>query len=388
MDWVSWMVNSLALPEHVTGSAKRRILVRRCYLNPQAYQQFRPSFNLAGFEIIDCPALTSGGKTSTDIHMVLDIVDLMQHEARYDEFIVLSADADFTPVLRKLRRWDRRTTVLAVGFPSAAYRASADLVIDQDAFVRDALGMARPDESDTQRPAVALGSSRDVAPTDTQSPSANARVLAELVRREVRESAEPVACARLAALIARHAGATPTDWYGKGRFRRFLESLNLAPLAFNWEVDGGIVYDPARHARAMAGAPIADDEWRGSASILALARQLNDVAGVPLLSPTRYRALFATLSADIAEHGYRFLETAKRVRDRCRDSGHPVSRADIDFVLRGLLFRGHRFEEHSNTPENLAAQFANNVRSLCLREQIELDPPTETGIRNWIVTIG
>jgi uncharacterized LabA/DUF88 family protein len=53
---------------------------------------------------------------STDIHMVLDIIDLLQHETRCDEFIVFSADADFTPVLRKLRRCDRRTTVLAIGF--------------------------------------------------------------------------------------------------------------------------------------------------------------------------------------------------------------------------------------------------------------------------------
>ena len=104
--------------------------MRRVYLNPQVYQRFRPSFNHGGFEIVDCPAMTSEGKTSTDIHMVLDMVDLLQHQVHYDEFIVFSADADFTPVLRKLRRWDRRTTVLAVGFPSAAYRASADLLID------------------------------------------------------------------------------------------------------------------------------------------------------------------------------------------------------------------------------------------------------------------
>ncbi|NLF55640.1 MAG: NYN domain-containing protein, partial [Thauera phenolivorans] len=116
-EWMNWIIDSLALPEHVAEGARRRVLVRRCYLNPQAYQRFRPSFNLAGFEIIDCPALTGEGKTSTDIHMVLDIVDLLQHEAHYDEFIVFSADADFTPVLRKLRRWDRRTTVLAIGFP-------------------------------------------------------------------------------------------------------------------------------------------------------------------------------------------------------------------------------------------------------------------------------
>ena len=78
--------------------------------------------------------------------MVLDIVDLLQHQVHYDEFIVLSADADFTPVLRKLRRWDRRTTVLAIGFPSAAYQASADLLIDQDAFLREAL---RREETET-----------------------------------------------------------------------------------------------------------------------------------------------------------------------------------------------------------------------------------------------
>jgi hypothetical protein len=135
LEWVNWVIGELELPDHAPAGARRRLLVRRCYLNPQAYQRFRPSFNLAGFEIIDCPALTSEGKTSTDIHMVLDIIDLLQHEARYDEFIVFSADADFTPVLRKLRRWDRRTTVLAIGFPSAAYRASADLLIDPDEFV-------------------------------------------------------------------------------------------------------------------------------------------------------------------------------------------------------------------------------------------------------------
>ena len=318
MEWVSWMVNALALPEHAGSGPRRRILVRRCYLNPQAYQRFRPHFNLAGFEIIDCPALTSGGKTSTDIHMVLDIIDLLQHEAHYDEFILLSADADFTPVLRKLRRWDRRTTVLAIGFPSAAYRASADLVIDQDEFLRGALREVRAEEAAPRAPAASVASAaplacpagataqralvelvraalagaaapvplaslaaqaleriagldasswcghgsfgallrasdirplaistqhggvvldpaRHAVPAEgTNAASrADARVLADLVLREVRQATDPVPCSRLAASIARHAGATPADWYGNGSFRRFLESLDLAPLQFD-----------------------------------------------------------------------------------------------------------------------------------------------------------
>lgn len=82
MQWVRWLEESLALADHATGGSRRRLLVRRCYLNPQVYQRFRPAFNRAGFEIIDCPAMTSEGKTSTDIHMVLGIVELLQHEIR------------------------------------------------------------------------------------------------------------------------------------------------------------------------------------------------------------------------------------------------------------------------------------------------------------------
>ena len=66
--WMNWLVESLELPQPAPDGARRRMLVRRSYLNPQVYQRFRPAFNLAGFEIIDCPSLTSEGKTSTDIH--------------------------------------------------------------------------------------------------------------------------------------------------------------------------------------------------------------------------------------------------------------------------------------------------------------------------------
>ena len=51
INWIRWLTDSLAPPPHAPEGAKRRLLVRRCYLNPQAYQRFRPAFNLAGFEL-------------------------------------------------------------------------------------------------------------------------------------------------------------------------------------------------------------------------------------------------------------------------------------------------------------------------------------------------
>ena len=103
--------------------------MRRGHLSPQEWREFRAAFNRGGFEVVNCPPMTSAGTTSADIHRVLDIVDLLQRPMHRDEFIVFSVDADFTPVLRKLRRWNRRTSTPAIGFPPAACRRSAALLL-------------------------------------------------------------------------------------------------------------------------------------------------------------------------------------------------------------------------------------------------------------------
>lgn len=409
LEWVNWVIGELELPDHAPAGARRRLLVRRCYLNPQAYQRFRPSFNLAGFEIIDCPALTSEGKTSTDIHMVLDIIDLLQHEARYDEFIVFSADADFTPVLRKLRRWDRRTTVLAIGFPSAAYRASADLLIDPDEFVRNALGFRDEDEApatgaadaDVDGPSAAAGARAAQAmpeaprpdspaspPIDPIDPVALDRTIAEVVatmRDEVARASAPVPCSRLASLITtRHPGLA-ADWNGKGSFRKFVDSLELAPLRFDWSNSGGFVFDPARTGSCMQDGSATPD-WGEDQDILPLAMQIHEVSGVPLLGPAEYRALFSIIEDDASRHPFDLKETGKRVRDRLREAGHGGSRLDVNWILRGLLMRGHAFGEGQDHAATLATKTANNVRSLCLREQMILDRAAETAIARWFGT--
>ena len=462
--WMNWLIKSLEIPEPATRGAKRRVLVRRCYLNPQAYQRFRPSFNLAGFEIIDCPALTSEGKTSTDIHMVLDIVDLLQHETRYDEFIVFSADADFTPVLRKLRRWGRRTTVLAIGFPSAAYRASADLLIDQDDFVRNALTfdetvappptepiLSSPSQGEcapialqliqqsVREAAVPLSlakvaslllkeidgldasawagfgsfralieslqlaplvvswerggtirdSKRHVPPSTQIAGVGNGKVanplnpVAEAIRTEVAKAGQPVPCGRLAAVLIGLDSTLAADWAGKSTFRKFVESLDVKPIEFNWNCSGGIAYDPSRPAAKSAQQPSIAADWADK-NLFNIAKQIHEVTDVPLLTPEKYRNLIALIAKDVAEFPFHLIETGKRVRDRCKESGLPVSRADVNHVLRGLVMRGHVFEEGANDGSRLAQKLGDNIRSLCLREQIVLDGAMDKAIKDWI----
>ena len=390
LEWVNWLATSLALPEHAREGARRRLLVRRCYLNPVPFQRFRPSFNRAGFEIIDCPPMTSEGKTSTDIHMVLDVVDLLQHEAHYDEFIVFSADADFTPVLRKLRRWDRRTTVLAIGFPSAAYQASADLLIDPDAFIRDALGFADEEEVvaapaaasvPAAPPAVAAGNSAPPA-AGTNGVTGPA---AEFIRLAVAESSRALAAPWIAQqLLQRIPVLSGGKWGGYGNFRNLIDRLALAPLVVSWD-GGGHVWDPRRHTTPLRHAVESPDEdWGANAAVAGTARQIHDATGQPLLTPREYAVLFDALAADIAAQPFQLSATGKRVRDRCRAAGYAISRADVSFVLQGLIFSGHEFGAESDTSALLARHAAENVLGLCRKEQMVVDPSLTSAVMHWI----
>jgi hypothetical protein len=140
--WLHWLQEKLPNPSGDEGRVRRRILFRRCYLNPSQFGRFRPYFTRSAVEVVDCPPLTSGGKTSADIQMVMDILDALNHTTGFEEFIILSGDADFTPVLLRLSKHDRRSSVLAVGPASVAYKAACDLLIDQDTFLEEAIGVA------------------------------------------------------------------------------------------------------------------------------------------------------------------------------------------------------------------------------------------------------
>jgi hypothetical protein len=138
--WLLWLMDHLPTFHH-DDETSRRILVRKCYLNPQSFSNYRPYFIKSAYEVVDCPPLTSRGKTTTDIHMVVDILDIMDHETNFEEFIILSGDSDFTPVLLKLRKNNRRTIVLAFGYVSPAYKAASDFLIDQESFIKYGIGI-------------------------------------------------------------------------------------------------------------------------------------------------------------------------------------------------------------------------------------------------------
>lgn len=141
--WLSWFEQGMPSRNGESKTKQRQVLIRRCYPNPDTgFRRYRSFFTSAAFTVIDCPALTQVGKNSADIHMVMDILDTLSHSTHFDEFVILSGDSDFMPVLLRLRAHKRKTMTVSIGMLPAAYRAACDLLISEEEFIESALGLS------------------------------------------------------------------------------------------------------------------------------------------------------------------------------------------------------------------------------------------------------
>ncbi|MCB1496189.1 MAG: NYN domain-containing protein [Bauldia sp.] len=125
---------ALVTPALEEGS-RRRSLIRRCYADPELLGNNRAALIAAGFEVIDCPTLEGWERNSAAVHIALDTIEALGHPTGYEEFILLSADADMTPMLLRLRAHNRTTVIFANDVTAASYKAIADGMIEQEPFL-------------------------------------------------------------------------------------------------------------------------------------------------------------------------------------------------------------------------------------------------------------
>jgi hypothetical protein len=380
--WLQWMESGMPGPgaADLADARDRKVLIRRCYLNPVAFSRFRPFFIRAGFSVVDCPPLTGQGKTSTDIHMVMDILDTLQQYEHIAEFIILSGDADFTPVLLRLRARDRRTTALTVGPAAAAYRAASDRVLTENDFVEVGLGV-EAQGSDWTEPDPAHA--REPAADGLDLPELRQAMLEE-VRRIIDVCEEPMPLARAAHSLRQQFGrrVEETGWAGAGSFKALLRSE--ANLGFE-VTDGapGYVFDPNRHEPPLTRAIDARIAEFGP-ELGQLVARIHNVTGAPALTSRQYGRIFATLSDEVGQAPYQLTATSKAVRDRCVESGEPISRQEINFVLKGIAYRQGFAPAAPSDPQSLACAFAENVLGLTSAAQLELTDEERASVVAWI----
>ena len=479
--WLGWMEQGMPRADNAESNGEsgrlRDILVRRCYLNPRDFYKYRPSYTRVAFSVIDCPSLTAAGKNSADIYMVMDIIDTMEHSTHFDEFIILSGDADFTPVLLRLRAHDRRSVILAAGPASEAYKAACDQVIPEDVFIEYALGMLSDEgKSDTSRrvhaplsPAVqelmdAMASnlyteasangeilatdlpklyltypefrrdshwlgfyslramtseltkrnpelhitegdpwrvtvrvptrrkrSEQPAEQDAESVEQDETSEAEdqlrkriirLVRRMVAKSDEPILMAKAAHDVTNAIGPQVIDsrWAGAGTFKNLLQSADNLEFEIATSPSPGYLYDPKRHDLPTDEAETDVDVTPELNALIGLVYQ---ATGTPNLTPKQYAVLFRAVAADLKENPYNLTKTSKTVRDRCIEEGESISRSNVSYVLKGIIYKGHRFNKRDSA-KSLANVYRESVLARCEDVELKLDDREKEMVGTWV----
>ncbi len=285
----------------VLGDSKRRIVLNRCYGNPvprrnthdnstdmNSFPFVRHHFLRAGFEVVDCPPLTAQLKNSADIRMVMDMRDYLTHDTYFDEFVILSGDADFTPVLHRLRQHARRTVIFANDYTAAPYTAICDGEVresDLIALLLDGQPAALPEQqiqTGTLAPVQAAALPLHVTTAPQQVVQAaprlddvRAEIIAEVVNA-VRAAASPVPLEALADRAIRAVGhdrTIGTSWAGTGGFRDLLRHHLPNEVRLS-EQPPYFAYDPKRHAAQTERVPaIAAPQTEASAMRAAAQQQ-------------------------------------------------------------------------------------------------------------------
>jgi hypothetical protein len=265
--WLKWIEHGMPIGdvEHV-APRESRALIRQCYLNPDSFGKYRGYFTRAGFTVVDCPSLTSRGKNSSDIVMVMDILDALRHETRFDRFVIMSADADFTPVLQRLRAHDRRTAVMVSGLAAPAYRASCDKLIEEDVFIEHALEL--PSTPEPSRAAAPAASAPQPSVTAIRDPE----LLAAIGRRVYEEASSSgmLPASELPRILREFKEFTPTsNWLGYYSLQALTEAVleHRPELRITdddpWRIAVQGADEPAAAPAAAPGAPppAGDADW-------------------------------------------------------------------------------------------------------------------------------
>ena len=401
----------------------RRIVMSRCYGNPvprrntrdnttdmNSFPFVRHHFLRAGFEIIDCPPLTAQLKNSSDIRMVMDMRDYLTHETRFDEFIILSSDADFTPVLQRLRAHARATVIFANEHTATPYTAICDGEIREADLAKflvegQSVDAGAPQTAQTS-PAAQMATA--AVADDANSTRAVAADILAVVIATVEVAEQPVPIETLADRAQRALGSERTvgsNWAGAGSFRTFLaqnlpERLRLteqppylvsvagrtqpdrAPVA---ETPAARTLAPIQASLTAAEPPAVRRPAPAPQSATALQQsvaRIHEACQAPPLAPPEYRMLFELLSAELREFTFNGDQTVSNVAERARRAGFTPRRDDIRFVI-DVVREADPYFEQGVSPQVFAGRFRNFVVARCRGQGMQLSSDEIDLIDAW-----
>lgn len=442
--WLTHLANGalITASNGQNGETARRVVMNRCYGNPiprrnahdnstdmNSFPFVRHHFLRSGFEVIDCPPLTAQLKNSADIRMVMDVRDFLTHETYFDEFIIMSSDADFTPVLHRLRAHARRNIIFTNDNTASPYTAICDGEIrESDLLTLLMTGSLAPhaERAAAQESSTAKMSTADLADVRKD-------IIAEVVN-SVQTANQPVPLEALADRAVRALGHDKTagsSWAGAGSFRDLLMqdlpsqlSVSQQPPYFVFDSSRQVA-DPSAQSRPQSHERIAAQSEREAARAPATAKEkvlepmaaahasatptqtpqfqaglgqskpqtviqqaiarIHEASKAPPLSPPDYRTLFEKMAEEISANNLSGTQTLDNIALRCLDVGVDVRKDDIRFVLEVVSEADPWFEQGASG--NLfASRFRNFVVGRCRAQGLSLSANELDLVEAWFGT--
>jgi uncharacterized protein (TIGR00288 family) len=100
------------------------LVVKRAYADWERFRDLKLRFHEAGFELVDIPRKDHSGKSSADIKLAVDAIELSFSKHHIDTFAILSGEADLSPLVSKLR--ENGKLVIGIGTEGSASKTLVD----------------------------------------------------------------------------------------------------------------------------------------------------------------------------------------------------------------------------------------------------------------------
>ncbi len=421
---------------------QRRLVMCRCYGNPVprrnshdnltdngSFTFVRHHFLRAGFDIVDCPPLTSQLKNSSDIRMVMDIQDFLDHKTYFDEFIILSGDADFAPILQRLRTHARSTTIYVNENTAVPYVALCDGQVREQDLLARLKKIAKQEATSNKK--IEKSTQNLLPDPDTASEEETSLTLSDIrnqiiseIEQAVSSSQSPVALSFLADKAQRTVGYEETigsNWAGYGSFLNFLQN-NLPDSMRITTNQPYYVVDERRHKSAAPKKEIEHteapqretrmaptrhvepqhqaDQFTPHAKELPARQQeantilennktirdtisrVHEYTHVPALAPSEYQIMFEVIADELGEVGLKGRQTSFNISSRARIESVELSPEDAQFVL-DIISEADPWFEKGISPPLFAERFLNAIIARCRKNGLHLSQDEFELVSAW-----
>ena len=89
-----------------------RLIVRKAYADWGTFARYKKEMLENSVELIELPSHTLRGKNSSDIKLVVDALEFAITKEHIDTIVVVSGDSDYTPLIAKLREYNKYVIVI------------------------------------------------------------------------------------------------------------------------------------------------------------------------------------------------------------------------------------------------------------------------------------